>query len=167
MTGRKKNSFCSYCGGAFSEGQPWPRTCLPCGNISYLNPAPVAVTLLPVDGGLLCVRRTIEPGYGKLALPGGYLEVGETWQAGCVRELLEETGIRITVEEVRLFALHSAASEGLLLVFGLASPRRFEDLAAFVANEEVSETVVIPGPVGLAFPLHNRVVGDYFSEQRG
>jgi ADP-ribose pyrophosphatase YjhB (NUDIX family) len=163
MTPRKKHSFCSYCGSPFSEDQPWPRTCAACDHISYLNPLPVAVTLLPVDGGLLCVRRTIEPAIGQLALPGGFLEVGESWQQGCVRELFEETGIQIAIDEVRLFRAYSAAREGLLLVFGLASPRRWAELPAFVANAEVDETVVIPGPTELAFATHTQAAREYFS----
>jgi ADP-ribose pyrophosphatase YjhB (NUDIX family) len=138
-----------------------------CSNISYLNPLPVGVTLLPVDDGLLCIRRTIEPARGQIALPGGFLEVGESWQQGCARELLEETGIAISADEVQLFRTHSAVREGLLLVFGLASPRRSAELPAFVANEEVGETIVITEAIELAFPLHTQVMREYFAWSRG
>jgi ADP-ribose pyrophosphatase YjhB (NUDIX family) len=162
-----KHSFCSYCGGPFAAESPWPRLCGACRNVSYLNPLPVAVALVPVDGGLLCVRRTIEPKAGELALPGGFLEVGETWQEGCARELREETGLGIDAAEVQLFRAYSAAREGLLLVFGLTRPHLSRELPAFVANEEASETVVIPGPRELAFPLHTRVVAEYFDPRSG
>src|SRR5258706_11608181 len=118
----KKNVHCSYCGNAFGEGQRWPRRCAACGNISYLNPTPVAVVLLPVDGGLLMVRRSIPPHVGKLALPGGYINLGETWQAAGARELLEETGIAIDSQELRVLRVLSAP-EGMILIFGLARPR--------------------------------------------
>jgi ADP-ribose pyrophosphatase YjhB (NUDIX family) len=166
MTPRKKNAHCSYCGQVFAESQFWPRLCGSCGSTSYLNPLPVAVALLPVDGGILCVRRTIEPGRGKLALPGGFLEVGETWQEGCARELREETGVAIDPGEVGLFRAYSVPGEGLLLLFGLARARRAAELPAFLANEEVSEMLVLPGPAELAFPLHTRVLGEFFA-QRG
>src|ERR1700687_165917 len=78
MTGR--NTHCSFCGHAFQPDAPWPRACAECGQVSYLKPLPVAVTLVPVDDGLLVVRRGIEPGRGRLALPGGYINLGETWQ---------------------------------------------------------------------------------------
>ena len=166
MTPRKKNSCCSYCGHAFTEAQSWPRTCGSCSTISYVNPLPVAVALLPVDGGILCVRRTIEPARGKLALPGGFLELHETWEQGCARELREETGVAIDASEVRLFRVYSAAREGLLLIFGLARPRRAAELPEFLANEEASEMLVLPGPVELAFPLHTLVLAEYFQGGR-
>src|SRR5262249_35236697 len=133
---------------------------------NYVNPLRVAVTLLPVDGGILCVRRTIEPARGKLALPGGFLELNETWEQGCARELREETGIAIDASEVRLFRAYSAAREGLLLIFGLARPRRAAELPEFLANEEASEMLVLAGPAELAVPLHTRVLGEYFQAGR-
>ncbi len=160
---RKKHSCCSYCGSPFAEDQPWPRTCGPCGNVSYRNPLPVGVMLLPVDDGLLCVRRTIEPGFGQLALPGGFLEVDETWPQGCARELFEETGVRIAPDEVQLFRVYSDPRGGFLLVFGLAPPRRRRDLPAFAPNTEVSEMVVVAEPIELAFPLHTRAMREFFT----
>jgi len=159
----QRNSHCSFCGAAYAPDQPWPRTCAACANIAYRNPLPVAVLLLPVDGGLLTVRRGIPPRLGELALPGGYIDHGEAWQAGAVRELREETGISVDVGEVRLFDVHSAP-DGTVLVFGLARPRRAGDLPAFTASAEASERVVIAAPQPLAFPLHTRVAARWFAE---
>jgi ADP-ribose pyrophosphatase YjhB (NUDIX family) len=150
----------------FPEDLPWPRTCTACNNISYLNPSPVGVVLLPVDGGLLCVRRGIEPGIGELALPGGFLDVGETWQEGCVRELWEETGIVVPAGEVQLFQALSVR-EGFLLVFGLVPARESRDLPPFVPSEEVREVVVRHEPIELVFPLHTQVMREYFEGRRG
>src|SRR3569623_539912 len=58
-------------------------------------PIPIAVVLVPIGGGLLVIRRAIQPGHGKLALPGGFIEAHETWQQGAAREVREETGITI------------------------------------------------------------------------
>ncbi|MGI5157391.1 NUDIX domain-containing protein [Microbispora sp. CA-102843] len=82
-----------FCGAAYAPGLPWPRTCQECGNTSYLNPLPVAVMVLPVDDGLLVVRRDVEPHRGLLALPGGFIDIGESWQQAAVREFHEETGV--------------------------------------------------------------------------
>jgi ADP-ribose pyrophosphatase YjhB (NUDIX family) len=52
---------------------------------------------------LLC-RRAIDPCYGKWTLPAGYLENGETVEAGAERETREEAGARIeALAPYRLF----------------------------------------------------------------
>ena len=162
MSGPKKHSHCSYCGRLFASDQLWPRACSGCATVSYINPIPVAVVLVPVDDGLLAIRRAIEPAVGQLALPGGFMELHETWQQGCARELREETGLEADANEIRLFGVHSATAQGLLLIFGLAPTRRAADLPTFRANDEASEMVVLRTPQTLAFPLHTRVVADYF-----
>jgi len=158
----RKSSFCSYCGQAFAADQAWPRTCSQCRRVTYLNPVPVAVTLLPVDGGLLCIRRDIDPGRGKLALPGGFVDVAETWQTACVRELYEETGIVVAADEIRPFAVHSAPGDAVLLVFGLAPARTAADLPPFRPTDETSERMILRRAEEMAFPLHSLVVRELF-----
>ncbi len=156
-----RHSHCSYCGTRFT-GASWPRTCAGCANVSYLNPIPVAVCLLPVDGGLLVIRRGIEPQLGRLALPGGFIDGGETWQAAAARELYEETGITIDAAEVTLFSVHSVAERDLLLLFALARPRRAAELPAFVTTNETTERLVIDKPTELAFVLHTQAAAAFF-----
>lgn len=157
----RKNSYCSYCGHPFTPDQPWPRRCEQCHNATFQNPLPVAVLLLPVDDGLLVVRRAIQPRLGQLALPGGYIELGETWQAAAARELFEEAGITLDPQTIRDFRVHSAP-DGTVLIFGLAQPVRAVDLSPFMPTSEASERVILTAPVELAFSLHTQVVTEFF-----
>jgi hypothetical protein len=74
-------SHCSYCGdiydNAFNKTDSMKK-CKCCNNITYRNPVPVAVGLLPFIGqnnnfGLLLVKRAIQPHIGEFCLPGGFV----------------------------------------------------------------------------------------------
>ena len=47
------------------------------------------------DGKILVGKRKGSHGAGTWALPGGHLEPGESFEACCKREVLEETGLTI------------------------------------------------------------------------
>jgi 8-oxo-dGTP diphosphatase len=51
-------------------------------------------------GHVLIVKRRYEPLAGRWSLPGGTLELGETLEAGVIREMREETGLDVEVGPV-------------------------------------------------------------------
>jgi ADP-ribose pyrophosphatase YjhB (NUDIX family) len=157
-----RSAYCSYCGQPFLIGQTLPLECASCGQITYQNPIPVAVTLLAVDDGLLVVRRGIDPQKGKLALPGGYINLGETWQEACARELQEETGVMIDPAEIKEFRVCSGLDDKIF-IFGLASCRSSNELPPFNPTDETTERLVIYGPYELAFPLNTQMVAEFFA----
>jgi ADP-ribose pyrophosphatase YjhB (NUDIX family) len=163
------HAHCNYCGTAYADpAAPWPRACPGCGELTWRNPLPVAVVLQPVHGpgpderGVVVVRRAIEPCVGELCLPGGFIELGETWREAAVRELWEETGLPASAADVRLFDVHDVDA-GILLICGMLPSRARADLPASAPTEEASEWLVITGPVELAFPTHTRSVADFFN----
>lgn len=160
----EKNAHCSYCGTAFDQATKFPRTCASCKMVTYVNPLPVAVIVLPVDDGVLTIRRGIEPRRGELALPGGFIDHGESWREACARELCEETGIVVDPKTIDLFDVHSAPS-GMLLVFGLAPPTTAASLPTFAPTNETTECLILREFQPLAFPLHTRVLEDFFAQK--
>ena len=56
-------------------------------------------------GHVLMGKRLSEHGYGTWAVPGGHLEIGESPKHAAMRELLEETGIKVPQEDFVLFAV--------------------------------------------------------------
>jgi ADP-ribose pyrophosphatase YjhB (NUDIX family) len=158
-----KFAHCTFCGARFTRHQPWPRKCAACGETSYLNPKPVAVAVQPVGSGLLAVRRAIPPARESLALPGGYVEVDETWQAAAARELQEETGLMADPAAVRLFDTVSAP-DGTLLVFGLLPPlASASELKPPSPNNESLGWEILYGPTELGFSIHTAVANRFFS----
>lgn len=160
----RQHSYCSFCGRPFLDGQRWPRICSHCGSTTYRNPLPVVLVLLPIDNGLLVIRRAAAPRQGQLALPGGFIEMQESWQHAAARELREEAGVNVAPELITDFGTRSTP-DGYLLVFGLGPTLRTSDLAPFQANREAEARLIITAPAELAFPLHTEMVHQFFARR--
>lgn len=167
VTSLVPHGHCSYCGTAYVPDSAWPRTCASCGETMWLNPLPVSLLLVPVrmdDGGpdgLVLVRRDIEPARGELCLPGGFLEFGESWTEGAVRELREEAGLHADPDDVTVFDVRSTPRH--VLVFGIVPPRDFAGMPPSAPTEESTEWVVLREPRTVAFPAQTNVIARYFA----
>jgi ADP-ribose pyrophosphatase YjhB (NUDIX family) len=158
---RIKDSHCSFCGFGFTAADAWPKRCTACGNTTYRNPLPVAVLLVPIGRGLLVMRRNTPPQKGTLTLPGGYIECGESWQQAAQREVLEETGIVVTVDDIRLFDVQNGLDD-TLVIFGLTRKFPPEIFKPF-QSAETQEVVLITAPSTLGFPMHTAAVAAFFA----
>jgi 8-oxo-dGTP diphosphatase len=61
--------------------------------------------LILFEGKLVLIRRRNPPFKDSFALPGGFVEVGETVEAAVVREAKEETGLDIEI--IKLLGVYS------------------------------------------------------------
>jgi len=131
--------------------------------MSYRGPrATVDVVIEVGDRIVLVRRRNPPPGW---ALPGGFIDAGETAEQAAVREAREETGLRVTLTALlgvysdpardprghTLSAVYVATAHG--------TPRGADDAAEARLFGEGD----LPDP--LAFD-HARILADYFAFKR-
>jgi ADP-ribose pyrophosphatase YjhB (NUDIX family) len=93
---------CPRCGGRLEERlvfrhDPPRRVCVDCGFVFYLDPKVAVGVICRLDGGIVLLRRAIEPGYGRWVFPGGYVDRGETLEGAARREALEEVHLDLRI----------------------------------------------------------------------
>ncbi len=71
------------------------RVCPNCGTMveTFRNPLPTVDVVVIRDGRVLLIERMNPP--AGWALPGGFIDYGESAEAAAVRELEEETGLKV------------------------------------------------------------------------
>ena len=97
-------SYCPHCAtplrplSQIEDGAPKERLrCPGCGWTHWNNPTPVLAAIVEMtdrDGRVLLARNAAWPGR-MFALITGFMEAGETAEEGVIREVLEETGLRV------------------------------------------------------------------------
>ena len=90
--------FCPRCGcDAFVENDFKSKHCNGCGFTYYFNPLAATVAIITnCRGEILVATRSKEPAKGTFDLPGGFCDSYETAEEGVAREVLEETGLKVT-----------------------------------------------------------------------
>jgi mutator protein MutT len=88
--------------------------CESCGHVHYVNPRVVVAIIVEHDGKVVLQQRAIETRRGYWTFPGGFLEVGETPEAGALREVKEEVGLDVTI--TGLLGLYTRSTVGIVLV---------------------------------------------------
>ncbi len=130
--------FCPRCAGALvarrlKAGEPERPTCGGCGFVLYLDPKVAAGTIFMLDGGIVLLRRAIEPGRGLWVFPGGYVDRGETAPAAALRETFEECGLRVSLTGI--LDVYSSPGRDVVVIVYAAHP----ESGTLQAGDECSE----------------------------
>jgi 8-oxo-dGTP diphosphatase len=128
------------------------------------NPAPTVDIIIELDSGgiVLIHRKHPPPGW---ALPGGFIDYGESAEEAAVREALEETSLNVQL--VELLHVYSDPKR---------DPRKHTMATVFIARasgtpcgaDDAAEAKVFHEhdlPTSLAFD-HAKILQDYFTYKR-
>jgi 8-oxo-dGTP diphosphatase len=132
--------------------------------MTYRNPLVTVDLIIECSGGIVLIKRRNPPlGW---ALPGGFVDYGETLEDAAIREALEETGLRVALIE----QLHTYSDPS-------RDPRHHSVTTVFIAAahgepvgaDDAARAIVIPvenPPSPLVFD-HAAILKDYLRYKRG
>jgi len=139
-------------------------TCPECGNSvkQYRNPFPTVDIIIELNGKILLIKRKNPPlGW---ALPGGFVDYGESLEQAAIREALEETSLQIS--NLRLLGCYSDPARdsrfhtisAVFIASATGTPRAADDAAelAFFSSDKLPEQLCFD---------HAKILRDYISLQ--
>jgi mutator protein MutT len=161
-------AFCPVCSGQltirrFKDTEPERMACTRCEFIHYDAPSIAVGGILAIDGGIVLLRRAIDPGYGEWVFPGGYVDRGETVEEAVVRETREEVGVTVRVDS--LLNVYSYRRSGLVIIVYETSRVQGEVSAL---DEALDARVFAPTEIpwnALAFPSTRQALAEYLMKR--
>ena len=158
-------NYCQRCGTRLGErhieGMMRPH-CPSCGFVVFLDPKVAAVALVTDGDGLVMVKRGVEPEYGKWAFPSGYVDRGEVVEAAARREVKEETGLDVELDN--LVGVYSLEGNPVVLV--VFSAHIIGGLVEVGHDALDVRTFPLTDLPELPFPHDKRMLEDWLSGSR-
>lgn len=159
------STYCPCCGAATLMVQAgWARRCTVCAAVHFPRTDPsVIMTVTDADDRLVMVHGATWPP-GRFSVVAGYVEAGESLEAAVVREVAEETGLRVEAGSVGYLASQPWPFPRSLMVGyrarlepGPLSPRpdgQEVTEVMLVSRQELARAVadgsiVLPGPTSI------------------
>ncbi len=166
---KREKLFCQYCGEPLERREADGRSRLYCEaerRFIYENPIPAATAIVTDDGGrILLIRRNRPPAKDRWALPGGFIEMGESPSDAARRELEEECGVRASAPSLIDIVYQESRYYGTSLLIigysfaGFAGEPRPGDDAGDLAFHDPAR---LPE---LAFEAHGRLIARFLERR--
>jgi ADP-ribose pyrophosphatase YjhB (NUDIX family) len=127
----------------------------------YRNPFPTVDVVIETEGGIVLIRRK-NPPYG-WALPGGFVNYGETLEMAAIREAKEETSLDIELIS-QLGAYSDPSRDPRLHTISVVFRAKAKGKAC-AADDAIGIDIFNHDnlPTDLAFD-HDRILSDYFEK---
>ena len=143
--------YCGECAAPLEERFVFSKTrlaCRDCDAVAFEDPKVAVGVVIELDGGIVLGKRAHEPKLGAWSFPSGFVDAGEVLEDAAVREVEEETGLKVRLE--RLIGVYSRPGERVIFIAYAGTPvgGRLE------AGEECFEVSTFPADAlpELAFP---------------
>ncbi|MFN0072536.1 MAG: NUDIX hydrolase [Chloroflexota bacterium] len=161
-----ESRFCLWCATPLETRQIDDRefkACPICHFVEYVDPKVAVATIIPLSGGILLGKRSINPGKGYWSFPSGYVNRGEVLEEAAAREVWEETNLRVRMN--RLVGVYSQVGQAVILVVYAADVIEGEP----IAGDEMSELAIFtPEELpSMAFTHDEQIVADWRAGSMG
>jgi ADP-ribose pyrophosphatase YjhB (NUDIX family) len=145
-----------------ADGDRERPTCPACDFVFYFNPVVGAGALVETDGRVVLVRRGVDPEAGYWSLPSGYVEADELAEEAAVREMKEETGLEIEVDDMLgVYSFGREPQTGVLILYAahatggqLQAGDDAREVRTFAPDE-------LPPDEQIAFRTHRQALHDW------
>ncbi|MBA4393807.1 MAG: purine-nucleoside phosphorylase, partial [Desulfobacca sp.] len=130
--------------------------------VSYKNPVPTVDVIIELPGGKIVLIQRKKPPFG-WALPGGFVDVGESLEEAAVREAREETSLEVSlVRQLHTYSRPDRDPRGhtistVFIAQAQGTPQAADDAQGIGVFDRLS----LPFP--LAFD-HHQILNDYFDQ---
>jgi ADP-ribose pyrophosphatase YjhB (NUDIX family) len=141
------------------------RKCLNCGFVAYQDPKVAVCVIIEMEGKIVLMKRRIPTDAGDWAVPGGFVDAGEKVEDAAVREIREEVGLDVRIDE--LIGVYSRAGDPVvLIVYAGSAGGGVPD-----CGPEALEIMLVPYAEipweKLAFPANREALQDYYVLRSG
>ncbi|MFL2640077.1 MAG: NUDIX hydrolase [Dehalococcoidia bacterium] len=163
MHGTGDYNYCPNCGSKATYSDQTGQRILSCecGYIHYKDPKVAAGVLIKdPNNRILLMKRAHHPRKGYWSYPSGYVDYGEKVETAAKREVMEEVGVEVSIDE--LIGVYSEEGNRVILVLyqgtitkGSPSPGEESEEVAYYSLNELPE---------MAFPRDVGIIGKWMDE---